>query len=182
MTISDYLYEKAQQYHLDKYITQEKIKKLGVILAVKFGAKPLIKPLVKKLNLVEDRIVEEFEMLPINEQVHALLTAVYNNKRVVFLGLFLTTGVGCAASYYIKNPKFRQGRRSRRRDTIIDYCKPNMSEQQFIDQMSQKHNLSIKAAAKKRRDQENEKIEEVNDQKEATPGINSQQNLRDDKK
>ena len=119
MTISDYVYGHLKNYGLDKYVTQDKLKKIGLILTVKFGAKPVIKFIIKKLDLLEDRIVDEFESLPFHEQALALLKAANDHKKTALMAAILGAGVVYAYPKAIRASKVR--RRSMRRDTVVEY-------------------------------------------------------------
>ena len=93
--LTSYFHTQAQKYKIDEIITKDRIKKLGLILAVKFGYKPLFKFLIKKLNSLEDKLVEEFENLPIMDQIKQLLdlSLKEENRKKLLFGLVLGSGL-----------------------------------------------------------------------------------------
>lgn len=152
--LTSYFHTQAQKYKIDKIITKDRIKKLGLILAVKFGYKPLFKFLIKKLNSLEDKLVEEFENLPIMDQIKQLLdlSLKEENRKKLLFGLVLGSGLVYYSGFgsdsdlvkKIKNVQVLGNRkRVMRRDTIVNYQPVNPNEQKFINQMSGKHDLDV---------------------------------------
>jgi len=103
MTISESINEYLKKYNLDKTFTVERLKKIGVLLAIKVVFKPMTKFVIKKLDLLEDKVVEEFESLPVAEQVKGVFTGTYNlltsDKRVqTFIGVYALAAI---TTYYV---------------------------------------------------------------------------------